>query len=41
MPAMLLADGVHKVDGLRAANAYLVAIDDGLLLVDTGMPGNA
>ena len=38
---MLLADGVYKVDGLRAANVYLVAIDDGLLLVDTGMPGNA
>jgi len=41
MPPMLLADGVYKVDGLRAANCYLVAIDDGLLLVDTGMPGNA
>jgi glyoxylase-like metal-dependent hydrolase (beta-lactamase superfamily II) len=41
MPPMLLADGVYKVDGLRAANVYLVAIDDGLLLVDTGMPGNA
>jgi glyoxylase-like metal-dependent hydrolase (beta-lactamase superfamily II) len=41
MPPMLLADGVCKVDGLRAANCYLVAIDDGLLLVDTGMPGNA
>jgi len=41
MPPMLLADGVYKVDGLRAANVYLVAIDDGLLLVDAGMPGNA
>jgi glyoxylase-like metal-dependent hydrolase (beta-lactamase superfamily II) len=41
MPPMLLADGVYKVDGLRAANAYLVAIDDGLLLVDSGIPGNA
>ena len=41
MPPMLLADGVYKVDGMRAANCYLVAIDDGLLLVDTGMPGNA
>ncbi len=38
---MRLADGVYKVDGVRAANVYLVAIDDGLLLVDTGMPGNA
>lgn len=41
MPPMKLGDGVYKVDGLRAANVYLVAIDDGLLLVDTGMPGNA
>src|SRR5450759_708986 len=41
MPPMRLADGVYKVDGVRVANVYLVAIDDGLLLVDTGMPGNA
>ncbi len=38
---MRLADGVYKVDGVRAANVYLVTLDDGLLLVDTGMPGNA
>ena len=38
---MRLAEGVYKVDGVRVANVYLVAIDDGLLLVDTGMPGNA
>jgi glyoxylase-like metal-dependent hydrolase (beta-lactamase superfamily II) len=41
MPPMKLAEGVCKVDGVRAANVYLVAIDDGLLAVDTGMPGNA
>jgi hydroxyacylglutathione hydrolase len=41
MPPMRLTDGVYKVDGVRVANVYLVAIDDGLLLVDTGMPGNA
>jgi glyoxylase-like metal-dependent hydrolase (beta-lactamase superfamily II) len=41
MPPMRLADGVYKVDGVRVANVYLVAIDDGFLLVDTGMPGNA
>jgi glyoxylase-like metal-dependent hydrolase (beta-lactamase superfamily II) len=41
MPPMRVADGVYKVDGVRAANVYLVAIDEGLLLVDTGMPGNA
>jgi glyoxylase-like metal-dependent hydrolase (beta-lactamase superfamily II) len=38
---MRLADGVYKVDGVRAANVYLVEIGDGLLVVDTGMPGNA
>jgi glyoxylase-like metal-dependent hydrolase (beta-lactamase superfamily II) len=41
MPPMRLADGVYKVDGVRVANVYVVVIDDGLLLVDTGMPGNA
>jgi len=30
-----------RVDGVRIANVYLVATEDGLLLVDTGMPGNA
>ena len=41
MPPMRLAEGVYKVDGVRAANVYLVEIADGLLVVDTGMPGNA
>lgn len=41
MPRMQLAAGVYRVDGLRAANVYLVVVDDGLLVVDTGMPGNA
>jgi glyoxylase-like metal-dependent hydrolase (beta-lactamase superfamily II) len=36
-----LADGVFKVDGVRVANVYLVVTQDGLLLVDTGMPGSA
>ncbi|HEY5487590.1 MAG TPA: MBL fold metallo-hydrolase [Candidatus Limnocylindrales bacterium] len=38
---MRLAEDVYKVDGVRIANVYLVATPDGLLLVDTGMPGNA
>ena len=38
---MKMADGVFKVDGVRVANVYLVVTQDGLLLVDTGMPGNA
>jgi len=36
-----IAEGIYKVDGVRIANVYLVATEDGLLLVDTGMPGNA
>ena len=39
--AMQLTDGVYKVDGVGVANVFLVASDDCLLLVDTGMPGNA
>ena len=40
-PLMEVADGIFKIDGVRIANVYLVATEDGLLLVDTGMPGNA
>jgi glyoxylase-like metal-dependent hydrolase (beta-lactamase superfamily II) len=32
---------IHKVDGLRGSNAYLVSDQEGLILIDTGMPGNA
>ncbi len=38
---MKVAEGVHRVDGVRISNAYLVSADDGLVLVDTGIPGNA
>ncbi len=41
MRLMEVADGVFRVDGLPIANVYLVAADDGLLLVDAGMPWNA
>jgi glyoxylase-like metal-dependent hydrolase (beta-lactamase superfamily II) len=34
-----VADGIVRVDGLRVGNAYLVELDDGVLLVDTGIPG--
>jgi hypothetical protein len=37
---MEVASGVDKVEGQRVANAYVVTIQDGLLLVDSGMPGN-
>ncbi len=38
---MKVVEGVHKVDGVRGGNAYLVETLDGLMAVDTGMPGNA
>ena len=38
---MQLANGVFKVDGVRVANVYLMVTQDGLLLVDTGLPGSA
>ncbi len=41
MRPMRLTGGIYKVDGMRVANVYLVVIEDGLLLVDSGMPGNA
>jgi hydroxyacylglutathione hydrolase len=37
---MKIADRVHRIDGVRIANAYLVDSADGLILVDTGMPGS-
>lgn len=40
-PLILLADGIFKVDGVPVTNIYVVETDDGLLLVDTGLPGNA
>ena len=37
---MEVADGIHKVDGFRVGNAYLVDVGDGLMAVDTGTPGS-
>jgi glyoxylase-like metal-dependent hydrolase (beta-lactamase superfamily II) len=36
-----VSDGLYRVEGVRGANSYVVETGDGLLLVDTGMPGNA
>jgi hydroxyacylglutathione hydrolase len=33
---MKVAEGIHKVEGVRVANVWLVESDDGLLLVDCG-----
>jgi glyoxylase-like metal-dependent hydrolase (beta-lactamase superfamily II) len=39
---MRVTDDIHRVDGVRGANSYVVTSrEDGLLLVDTGLPGNA
>jgi glyoxylase-like metal-dependent hydrolase (beta-lactamase superfamily II) len=36
-----VTDRVHRVDGLRVGNAYLVTGPDDLVLVDAGLPGSA
>jgi glyoxylase-like metal-dependent hydrolase (beta-lactamase superfamily II) len=36
-----IADGVHRVKGIRVGNSYIVEAGDGLLAVDTGIPGSA
>jgi hydroxyacylglutathione hydrolase len=38
---MEIIPGIHRIDGVRGANAYLVIGEDETLVVDTGMPGNA
>lgn len=37
---MELSPGIHKIDGVSGANAYLVTSDDGAAVVDTGLAGN-
>jgi glyoxylase-like metal-dependent hydrolase (beta-lactamase superfamily II) len=38
---MEIKNGVHLLDGIRGANSYLFITEDGILVIDTGMPGNA
>jgi hydroxyacylglutathione hydrolase len=38
---MEITPGIHRIDGVRGANAYLVVREEGMLVIDTGMPGNA
>jgi hydroxyacylglutathione hydrolase len=38
---MEIAPGIHRIDGVRGANAYLVIGEDEMAVIDTGMPGNA
>ena len=37
---MEIVPGVHRVEGVRGANIYLL-VDEELTLIDTGFPGNA
>ncbi len=38
---MRLADDLYRIDGIAGANVYLLVAEDGLTLIDAGMPGNA
>jgi glyoxylase-like metal-dependent hydrolase (beta-lactamase superfamily II) len=37
---MEIISGVHKIDGVRGANCYLIVSGTEMLLIDTGMTGN-
>ena len=37
---MEIIPGIHKIDGIRGANCYLVVSGTEMLVIDTGMPGN-
>lgn len=37
---MEIVSGVHRVDGIRGANSYLVVGQGPVLVIDTGMPGS-
>jgi glyoxylase-like metal-dependent hydrolase (beta-lactamase superfamily II) len=36
-----IAEGIHLIPRVRGANAYLVRGDEGITVVDTGLPGSA
>ena len=38
---MEITEGIHLIPRVRGANAYLVKRDDDIIVVDTGLPGNA
>lgn len=37
---MQIDDGIWQVDELRASNVYIVAIDGGAVIIDSGLPGS-
>lgn len=38
---MEITHGIHLIPRVRGANVYLVKHDDGITIIDTGLPGNA
>ncbi len=38
---MEITSDIHRIDGIRGGNCYLVLSDSKMLVVDTGMPGSA
>ena len=38
---MEVAKGIHLIQGVRGANSYLIQSQHEVIIVDTGMPGNA
>lgn len=38
---MEITEGIHLIPRVRGANTYLIKRDDGITIVDTGLPGNA
>ena len=36
-----IVPGIHRIDGVRGCRVYLLVDDEGMALVDTGLPGNA
>jgi glyoxylase-like metal-dependent hydrolase (beta-lactamase superfamily II) len=39
--SMEISPGIHRVDGVRGANSYLVLGEDGVTVIDTGLRGYA
>ena len=37
---MEIEPGIHQVNRIRGVNCYLVTTERGMLVIDTGMPGN-
>jgi hydroxyacylglutathione hydrolase len=38
---MEIIQGIHRIDGIRGINCYLLFLEKKMLVIDTGMPGNA